>query len=164
MDISLPFERADRIKTIEVSTIVQLTERVSSLVSSGRDVITFATGEPDFPTPGYIIDAAHHAALDGHTRYTATVGIKVLRERIATISNSEFQQVIVSTGAKQVLANAMWETLNNGDEVIVPAPYWVSYWDIVAIIAGGTPVSVPCAMSNNFKLTPALLEGSITSK
>ncbi|WP_322096038.1 pyridoxal phosphate-dependent aminotransferase [Pelagibius litoralis] len=142
---------------------MQLTEHAAALRAEGRDVIALSTGEPDFPTPAHVIQAAHAAALAGKTRYPATAGTPELRDAIAQRNGVTRAEVIVSTGAKQVLANAMLASLDEGDEVIVPAPYWTSYSDIVAM-AGGTPVVVPCSMAQSFKITPASLRAAITPK
>lgn len=157
------FRRASRIASLEISEIVQLAERSAVLRAEGRDVISFATGEPDFPTPQHVVEAAHAAALAGKTRYPATVGTPELRAAIAKINGVTPKEVIVSTGAKQVLANAMLATLEPGDEVIMPAPYWTSYSDIVSM-AEGRPVVVPCPMTEGFKLSPAALEAHITPR
>jgi aspartate aminotransferase len=161
--VNKPFDRADRISSIEVSEIVQLSETAASLKQQGQDIVSLSTGEPDFPTPDHIISAANQAALSGKTRYTATVGEYGLRQAVADKHYADLDQVIISTGAKQVLANAMLATLNPNDEVIIPAPYWTSYIDIVKL-ANGTPVVVNCHEKDNFKLTADQLEESITSK
>ncbi|MBD8892624.1 pyridoxal phosphate-dependent aminotransferase [Roseibium litorale] len=157
------FKRASRIASLEISEIVQLAERAAVLRAEGRDVISFATGEPDFPTPLHVVEAAHAAALAGKTRYPATLGTAELRAAIAAINDVTAKEVIVSTGAKQVLANAMLATLEPGDEVIMPAPYWTSYSDIVSM-AEGSPVVVACPMAEGFKLSPAALEANITPR
>ncbi|NIA69663.1 pyridoxal phosphate-dependent aminotransferase [Pelagibius litoralis] len=163
MNVLPGFRRASRIASLEISEIVQLTEHAAALRAEGRDVIALSTGEPDFPTPAHVIQAAHAAALAGKTRYPATAGTPELRDAIAQRNGVTRAEVIVSTGAKQVLANAMLASLDEGDEVIVPAPYWTSYSDIVAM-AGGTPVVVPCSMAQSFKITPASLRAAITPK
>jgi len=163
MDLTTGFRRASRIEALEISEIVQLSERAAAMRAAGRDVVALSTGEPDFPTPAHVVEAAHTAALAGKTRYPATMGTAELRGTIAAANNVTRGEVIVSTGAKQVLANAMLATLEPGDEVIMPAPYWTSYSDIVAM-AGGLPVVVTCTMEQNFKLTPAALEAAITPR
>lgn len=155
------FRRAKRIESLEISEIVQLTERAASLRAEGKDVIALTTGEPDFPTPPHIIEAAHQAGLAGQTRYPATLGTPALRDAIAAQNAVTRAEVIVSTGAKQVIANAMLATLDEGDEVIMPAPYWTSYSDIV-VMAGGHAVVIPCPADQDFKITPAQLEAAIT--
>ena len=157
------FTRAARIADLEISEIVQLSEKAAALKAAGRDVVSLSTGEPDFPTPPHVIEAAHRAALAGQTRYPATLGTPALRAAIAGANGVEPAGVIVSTGAKQVLADAMLASLDPGDEVVIPAPYWTSYSDIV-LMAGGRPVVVPCAMEAGFKLSPAALEAAITPR
>ncbi|SHM03181.1 aspartate aminotransferase [Paracoccus solventivorans] len=157
------FIRAPRIANLEISEIVQLTEKAAVLKSQGHDIIALSTGEPDFPTPPHVIEAAHRAALAGKTRYPATLGTAELRAAIAAVNGVSPAEVIVSTGAKQVLANAMLASLADDDEVIIPAPYWTSYSDIVAL-AGGRPVVLPCPMTRGFKLTPEALEAAITPR
>ncbi|HHW33647.1 MAG TPA: pyridoxal phosphate-dependent aminotransferase [Paracoccus solventivorans] len=157
------FIRAPRIANLEISEIVQLTETAAVLKAQGHDIIALSTGEPDFPTPPHVIEAAHRAALAGKTRYPATLGTAELRAAIAAANGVAPAEVIVSTGAKQVLANAMLASLADGDEVIIPAPYWTSYSDIVAL-AGGRPVVLPCPMARGFKLTPEALEAAITPR
>jgi aspartate aminotransferase len=157
------FRRADRILGLEVSEIVRISEEAAALRAAGRDVVSLSTGEPDFPTPGHVVEAAHHAALRGQTRYTANAGTAELRAAIASQSGVRPAEVIVSTGAKQVIANAMLATLDPGDEVVMPAPFWTSYADIVSL-AGGRPVVVPCALEAGFKLSSAALEAAITPR
>ncbi|MBO6507727.1 MAG: pyridoxal phosphate-dependent aminotransferase [Roseibium sp.] len=157
------FRRAERISGIALSEIVQISEKARQLRSDGRDIISLSTGEPDFPTPRHVIEAAHKAALEGQTKYPPTAGAAALRDAIAADAGCERENVIVSTGAKQVLANVMLATLNAGDEVVIPAPFWTSYSDIVGM-AGGVPVTVSCPMSEGFKLTPDKLEAAITPK
>lgn len=157
------FRRATRINGLEISEIVQISERAAARKAQGHDIVTLSTGEPDFPTPDLVIDAAHRAALAGQTRYTATLGTAALRAAIATDAGARPEEVIVSSGAKQVIANAMLATLDAGDQVVMPAPYWTSYSDIVTM-AGGVPVVVPCAMDAGFKLTPTALEAALTPR
>ncbi|MEJ1990249.1 MAG: pyridoxal phosphate-dependent aminotransferase [Maritimibacter sp.] len=163
MNVHSEFRRARRIAAMEISEIVQLSERAAALRAAGKDVVALSTGEPDFPTPAHVVDAANAAALAGKTRYPATLGAPELRDAIARENGVHRAEVIVSTGAKQVLANAMLATLDAGDEVIMPAPYWTSYSDIVAM-AGGSPVVLPCGMEQGFKLLPEQLEAAITPK
>ncbi|MEX0316392.1 MAG: pyridoxal phosphate-dependent aminotransferase [Ruegeria sp.] len=157
------FRRAGRLNGIELSEIVQISERAAQLRSQGVDVIALSTGEPDFPTPAHVIETAHKAALDGQTRYPATAGTPVLRAAIAGQAGVEPANVIVSTGAKQVLAGAFLATLNPGGEVITTAPFWTSYADMVKL-AGGVPVVVDCPREQGFKLTPEQLEAAITPR
>lgn len=155
----MTFRRSDRVAGIELSEIVQITERAAALKAMGRDVVALSTGEPDFPTPPHVIEAAHQAALAGKTRYTATAGTADLRAAIA--ADAGWGSVIVSTGAKQVIANSMLATLNPGDQVVIPAPYWTSYSDIVSL-AGGVPVVVACGADQGFKLSAQALEAALT--
>lgn len=157
------FHRAERISRLEISEIVQISEQAAALQAEGRDVVSLSTGEPDFPTPPHVIEAAHRAALAGQTRYTATIGTPALRAAIAAGAGAAVADVIVSTGAKQVIANAMLATLDPGDEVVMPAPFWTSYADIVSM-AGGRPVVVPCGMEAGFRLSPSALEAAITPR
>ncbi|NEX47918.1 pyridoxal phosphate-dependent aminotransferase [Pseudotabrizicola algicola] len=157
------FHRAARIRGLEISEIVQISERAAARKALGHDVVALSTGEPDFPTPEAVIAAAHKAATDGKTRYTPTLGTAELRAAIAADAKARPDQVIVSCGAKQVIANAMLATLEAGDEVVMPAPFWTSYADIVRM-AGGSPVIVSCAMADGFKLTPAALEAALTPR
>ncbi|WP_348540355.1 pyridoxal phosphate-dependent aminotransferase [Ruegeria sp. HKCCSA071] len=157
------FHRANRLNGIELSEIVQISEAAARLRSEGRDVLALSTGEPDLPTPAHVVEAAHAAALDGKTKYPPTAGVPDLRAEIARQAKAEVAEVIVSTGAKQVIANAMLASLDPGDEVIMPAPYWTSYSDIVRM-AGGTPVILPCPMDQGFKLLPEQLEAAITPR
>lgn len=165
MNTRLPqaFARAERLTGIELSEIVQLSERANRLKGDGRYVIALSTGEPDLPTPAEIVDAAHAAARRGETRYPPTAGTSALREAVAARFGSDPGNVIISTGAKQVIANAMLATLNPGDEVITPAPFWTSYADMVRL-AAGRPVILPCTMDQGFKLTPEALERAITPR
>lgn len=156
-----PFRRAKRMTGLEISEIVQISERAGALKKAGRDVVSLATGEPDFPTPPHVIEAAHRAALAGQTRYTPTLGTADLRAAVAADAGATVAEVIISTGAKQVIANAMLATLDAGDEVVMPAPYWTSYSDIVAM-AGGVAKVIPCSMADGFKLTPDRLEAALT--
>ncbi len=154
---------AARLRGLELSEIVQISERAAALRAEGRDIIALSTGEPDLPTPDFVIEAAHQAACAGQTRYTATVGTTQLRAAVAQRAGVTPSEVIISTGAKQVLANAMLSTLDLGDEVVMPAPFWTSYADIVRL-AGGVPVIVPCDMADDFKLSAAALEQAITPR
>lgn len=155
--------KADRIEGMALSEIVAISEEAARLRSAGHDVLALSTGEPDFPTPPHICDAAHKAMLAGQTRYTPTAGTAALRSAIAEHAGVEAANLIVSTGAKQVLANIFLATLNPGDEVIVPAPYWTSYSDIVAL-SGGKTVILPCRAEAGFKMTPGQLEAAITPR
>ncbi len=152
---------------VKPSPTIAVTTKAGELKAAGRDVIGLGAGEPDFDTPQNIKDAAVAAIAAGKTKYTAVDGIPELKEAIC----AKFQrdndlgyeptQVTVGTGGKQVLYNAFMATLNPGDEVIIPAPYWVSYPDMV-LLAGGTPVTVEASLEANFKITAAQLEAAIT--
>lgn len=160
-----PFRRSQRAASLELSEIVQISEAARALKASGRDVLTFGTGEPDFPTPAHVIDAAMQAARNGETTYPPTRGTPALRDAIlkATDFEAASDEVIVSTGAKQVISNAFQATLDPGDEVIVPAPYWTSYSDIIQFCEA-TMVPIPCAQQHQFRLRPEQLETAITDK
>ena len=154
---------ASRLAEISLSEIVRIAERARQMRAGGRDVISLGTGEPDFPTPPQVIEAAHRAALAGQTGYPPTAGTPELREAVAEKHGCAPAQTIISTGAKQVIANAMLATLDPGDEVIIPAPFWTSYADIVRL-AEGVPVILPCPMETGFKLTPQALEAATTPR
>lgn len=155
--------RAARLDGLELSEIVRISERASSLRAAGRDVVALSTGEPDFPTPEHVVDAAMAAARRGQTRYTPTAGTADLRAAIAAEHGRQLGEVLVGTGAKQVLANALLATLNPGDEVVIPAPFWTSYADMVRI-AGGVPIVITCPMERGFKLRPDQLASALTAK
>jgi aspartate aminotransferase len=154
----------DRVKP---SPTIAVTTKAAELKAAGRDVIGLGAGEPDFDTPQNIKDAAVAAIAAGKTKYTAVDGIPELKEAICAKFTRDNAlrytpaQVTVGTGGKQVLYNAFMATLNPGDEVIIPAPYWVSYPDMV-LLAGGTPVTVAASLEANFKITAAQLEAAIT--
>ena len=156
----------DRVKP---SATIAVTDKARQLKAAGRNVIGLGAGEPDFDTPANIKLAAIHAIEAGKTKYTAVDGIPELKEAIIAKFQRENgltykpNQITVGTGGKQVLYNALMATLNPGDEVIIPAPYWVSYPEMVAL-AGGTPVPVVCTAEFGFKLQPAALEAAITPK
>jgi aspartate aminotransferase len=160
---------ADRLSRIKPSPTLTMTKRVIEMKAAGRDVIGLSAGEPDFDTPRNIQDAAIAAMRRGETRYTPVDGTPELKRAVAAKFKRENgldyapNQIIVSTGGKQVLFNALMATVNSGDEVVVPAPYWVSYPEIV-LLAEGTPVEVPCPENNGFKLLPEDLEAAITPK
>lgn len=155
------FHLSRRLAGLDLSEIVRLSERAHRLRSQGKDVIALSTGEPDFPTPAFVVEAAHLAALDGQTRYPPTAGTAALRAAIALRGGAAPAQVIVSTGAKQVIANALMATLDPGDEVIIPAPFWTSYADMVRL-AGGVPVIVRCQPETGFKLNAQALAAALT--
>ncbi|MCC5989149.1 MAG: pyridoxal phosphate-dependent aminotransferase [Pararhodobacter sp.] len=160
---------SDTLARVKPSATIAVTNKARELKAAGRDVIGLGAGEPDFDTPEHIREAAKRAIDAGHTRYTAVDGIPELKEAICAKFRRDNaleykpSQITVSTGGKQVLYNALVATLNPGDEVIIPAPYWVSYPDMV-LMAGGTPVIVPAGIETHFKLTPESLEAAITPR
>jgi aspartate aminotransferase len=160
---------ADRMSRIQQSASSVATQRARLLRAEGHDVVTLSVGEPDFPTPEHIIDAAAAGAKRGETRYTHAAGTPALKQAIVDKFKREngleytLDEVMVSSGGKQVIFDAIISTIEKDDEVIVPAPYWISYIDHVKF-AGGTPVVVKCSEQNDFKLTPDQLEAAITSK
>jgi aspartate aminotransferase len=160
---------SDTLARVKPSPTIAVTNKARELAASGRDIIGLGAGEPDFDTPQNIKDAAKRAIDAGKTKYTAVDGIPELKAAICTKFLRENgltytpAQVTVGTGGKQILYNALMATLNPGDEVIIPAPYWVSYPDMV-MLAGGTPVPVVAGIDTQFKLTPAQLEAAITPK
>lgn len=160
---------SDRLARIKPSPTIAMTARAAEMRAAGRDVIGLSAGEPDFDTPLHVRDAAKAAIDAGHTRYTAVDGTPSLKRAIAAKFARENgldyapAQITVGTGGKQILFNALMATLDAGCEVIVPAPYWVSYPDMVAL-AGGTPVIVECHQAQGFRLTPEALEAAITPR
>jgi aspartate aminotransferase len=160
---------AESLKRIKPSATIAVTNKARELKASGRDVIGLGAGEPDFDTPANIREAAKRAIDAGHTRYTAVDGIPELKKAIVAKFKRENgldykpSQVTVGTGGKQVLYNALVATLDPGDEVIIPAPFWVSYPDMV-LLAGGTPVAVETTLESGFKMTPEALGRAITPK
>ena len=154
---------------IKPSPTLAMTQKSRELKAAGRDVIGLAAGEPDFDTPDNIKEAAIAAIRRGETKYTNIEGIPELRAAIAKKFKRENDidytpaQTFVAPGGKSIIYNCMMATLNEGDEVIVPAPYWVSYPDIV-LLAGGTPVFIETRLEDGFRLTPAALERAITPK
>lgn len=160
---------ADRLSRIKPSPTIAVTSKARALKAAGRDVIGLGAGEPDFDTPENIRAAGIRAIENGQTRYTDVDGTPDLKKAICAKFARENDltytpdQVTVGVGGKQVLYNALMATLNPGDEVIIPAPYWVSYPDMV-LLAEGTPVTVACPAENGFKLLPADLDAAITPK
>ena len=160
---------ASRLSRIKPSPTIAVTTKAAELKAAGKDVIGLGAGEPDFDTPEHIKQAAVDAIARGDTKYTPVGGTPALKKAICEKFKRENQleyapnQVVVGCGAKQVIFNALLATLNPGDEVIIPAPYWVSYPDMVAF-AEGTPVSVACPESQGFKMKPADLDKAITPK
>ncbi|MDE0783759.1 MAG: pyridoxal phosphate-dependent aminotransferase [Planktomarina sp.] len=164
----MPFlsQTLDRVKS---SPTIAVTTKAAELKAAGRDIIALGAGEPDFDTPENIKAAAVQAIAAGKTKYTAPDGMPELKQAICTkfLRDNKLSytadQVSVGTGGKQILYNALISTINEGDEVIIPAPYWVSYPDMV-LLAGGTPVFAEASVKNEYKLTAAELEAAITPK
>jgi len=160
---------SNNLKRIKPSPTIAVTQKARELKASGKDIVGLGAGEPDFDTPNNIKQAAIKAINDGDTKYTAVDGTLVLKNAIIKKfqreNNLDYQvdQITVGAGGKHVIYNAMMATLNEGDEVIVPAPYWVSYPDII-LLAGGTPVILECNEKQGFKINPLELEKFITKK
>ncbi|WP_323007970.1 pyridoxal phosphate-dependent aminotransferase [Pseudorhodobacter sp.] len=160
---------SDTLARVKPSPTIAVTTKANELKAAGKDVIGLGAGEPDFDTPQNIKDAAKAAIDAGKTKYTAVDGMPELKKAICAKFERENglkyapNQVSVGTGGKQILYNALMATCNPGDEVIIPAPYWVSYPDMV-LLAGGTPVAVAAGIETDFKLQPEQLEAAITPK
>ena len=160
---------SNSLKRIKPSPTIAVTSKAREMRAAGKDVIGLGAGEPDFDTPDNIKEAAIEAIRKGDTKYTAVDGTPALKKAIqAKFSREndlsyELDQISVGTGGKQVLYNAFMATINKGDEVIIPAPYWVSYPDIV-LLAGGKPKIIKCDEKNNFKLTPEKLTKAVSKK
>ncbi len=160
---------SDTLARVKPSPTIAVTTKANELKAAGKDVIGLGAGEPDFDTPQNVKDAAKAAIDSGKTKYTAVDGLPELKKAICAKFERENglkytpNQVSVGTGGKQILYNALMATCNPGDEVIIPAPYWVSYPDMV-LLAGGTPVAVAAGIETDFKLQPEQLEAAITPK
>ena len=160
---------SDSLKRIKPSPTIAVTQKALELRAAGKDVIGLGAGEPDFDTPDNIKEAAIKAIRDGDTKYTAVDGTPKLKKAIVekfkreNNINYSVDQITVGTGGKQVLYNTFMATLNKGDEVIIPAPFWVSYPDMV-LLAGGKPKIVKCTEKDNFKLTAKKLKKAISKK
>jgi len=160
---------SDRVQRIKPSPTLAITARAAELRAAGKDIIGLGAGEPDFDTPEYIKTAAIKAISDGFTKYTAVDGTAGLKKAIIDKFSRDNQldytanQILVSCGGKQSFFNLTQAILNEGDEVIITAPYWVSYPDMV-LLADGTPVIVETSIEQNFKMTPAQLDAAITDK
>jgi len=160
---------SNSLKRIKPSPTIAVSQKARELKAAGKDVIGLGAGEPNFDTPDNIKKAAIDAINRGETKYTAVDGTPALKKAIVNKfkreNNLDYlpEQISVGTGGKQIIFNAVLATVNPGDEVIIPAPYWVSYPDIV-LLAGGIPKIVKCSEKNNFKITPSELEKSITDK
>ena len=160
---------SDRLNRLSPSATLAMSQKSSEMKAQGIDVINLSVGEPDFNTPDHIKDAAKKAVDENYSRYSPVPGYPELRKAIVTKLQKEnnleygLNEVMVSNGAKQCVCNAVMALVNNGDEVIVPVPYWVSYPQMVKL-AGGTPVYVNAGFEQNFKMTPQQLEAAITPK
>lgn len=160
---------ADSLARVKPSPTIAATTKAAELKAAGRDIISLGAGEPDFDTPDHIKDAAKAAMDAGKTKYTPADGIPNLKKAICAKFlrdnglTYEPKQVSVGTGGKQILYNALVATMNPGDEVVIPAPYWVSYPDMV-LLAGGEPVIAETSLETGYKLTPEALEAAITPK
>lgn len=160
---------ADRLNRVVEPQTIKMAKLGRELRAKGIDIIDLSLGEPDFITPKHICDAATEAMAQGYTKYTPVAGYAELREAIVTKLREEnnldytADQVIVSTGAKQALANAILSIINPGDEALIPTPYWVTYGALVQL-AEGVPTYIPCGIEADFKLTPAQLEQHISDK
>ena len=150
---------SNSLKRIKPSPTMAVTSKAREMRAAGKDVIGLGAGEPDFDTPDNIKEAAIQAIRAGDTKYTAVDGTpklkKAIQSKFKRENNLSYEtdQISVGTGGKQVLYNAFMATINKGDEVLIPAPYWVSYPDII-LLAGGKPKIIKCNEKNNFKLTP----------
>ena len=160
---------AERLSAIKPSPTISVSQKARELKIAGQDVISLGAGEPDFDTPPHVIEAAKKALDDGYTRYTSVNGIPELQEAIVAKFKREndldysADQVHVSCGGKSVIFNAMMASVDPGDEIIIPAPYWVSY-PAIPLFFGGKPVIVDCPAENGFKMTGEQLEAAITPK
>jgi len=158
---------AERLRQVKPSASIAAKARADAMRAAGREVIDFTVGEPDFPTPKHIVAAGVEALQSGHTRYTASAGTPQLRaaivRKLARENGLSYEaaDIVVGCGAKQIIFNAFMATLNEGDEVIVPAPYWVSYPEM-ALINGGVPRIVHCGPDAGFKISADALEAAIT--
>ena len=163
------FLQAKRLDVVEPSPTLAITARANALKAEGKDVVGFGAGEPDFDTPEHIKEAAKIAMQKGLTKYTPVSGTVSLKDAVIEKFKRDHnltydrKNIIVGVGGKQVIYNFFMATLNPGDEVIIPAPYWVSYADIVRL-AEGVPVIVQTSLSNNFQITPEQVKASITPK
>ena len=157
------------ISRVKPSPTIAMSSLATQMKSEGRDIISLSAGEPDFDTPDHIKNAAIEAIKSGKTKYTDPDGMKILKEAVCTKFKVENnltynpKQISIGTGGKQILYNALMATINPGDEVIIPAPYWVSYPDMV-LLAGGRPVFIEASSENKYKISPEQLEKAITDK
>ncbi|HEX9857779.1 MAG TPA: pyridoxal phosphate-dependent aminotransferase [Paracoccaceae bacterium] len=160
---------AKSLSVVKPSASMAASQAAKALRATGVDVIDLGLGEPDFPTPAHVAEAAHAAALRGETLYTAAAGTPALRKAVADKFRRENgldygpDDIVVANGAKQIIFNALMATLNDGDEAILPAPYFVSYPEMVKLL-GGVPVTPACPADTGFRLTPQVLEAAITPR
>ena len=160
---------SDRLQRLAPSATLAMSQKSSEMKAQGIDVINMSVGEPDFNTPDHIKEAAKKAVDDNFSRYSPVPGYPDLRKAIVAKLKNEnhldytINEILVSNGAKQSVCNTVMALVNPGDEVIIPAPYWVSYPQMV-LLAGGTPVFVEAGFEQNFKMTPEQLEAAITPK
>ena len=160
---------SNNLARVKSSPTIAMSSLAAQMKSEGRDVISLSAGEPDFDTPDHIKNAAIEAIKSGQTKYTDPDGMKTLKEAVCEkfkIENNltyKPNQISIGSGGKQILYNALMATLNPGDEVIIPTPYWVSYPDM-ALLAGGQPVFIETSARNSYKISPMQLEKAITKK
>ncbi len=160
---------SNRIKTLSTSQTIAMAERAAELKAEGVDIISLSLGEPDFDTPDYIVEAAKKAMDEHYFKYPPIVGYKDVRKAIVrklkrdNHLNYTIDQIVVSNGSKQSIFNAAMVLVSPGDEVLLPAPYWVSYFEITKLV-GGIPVPIKTTIANDFKITPEQLEQAITPK
>jgi aspartate aminotransferase len=160
---------AERLNRVSISASVIMTIKARELAAQGIKVVSLASGEPDFPTPPHAIEAAHQAALAGETKYPPQDGTKRLKEAVQRKfkrdNNLDYalDEIMVTNGGKQSIFNAFMATIDPGDEVLIPAPFWISYAEM-AKVAGGVPVTINCPQNNGFKLRPEDLDAAITPK
>jgi aspartate aminotransferase len=165
----MPIRTAQRVAQVKPSATIAMSMKAAELRAAGRDIISLSMGEPDFDTPDHIQQAAIDAIREGQTRYTAVDGTPALKdaiiEKFRRDNHLSYQrdQILVSCGAKQSIYNLLQAMIDPGDEVLIPAPYWVSYPDMVRL-AGGAPVTLQTTMENGFKITPGQLKSSITEQ
>ncbi|MBR6270872.1 MAG: aminotransferase class I/II-fold pyridoxal phosphate-dependent enzyme, partial [Lachnospiraceae bacterium] len=154
---------------VKSSSTLEITAKAKAMRASGIDVVTFGAGEPDFPTPENICEAAIKAIRDGKTKYTPASGIRELKEAVSKkfkdFNKVDYapEQIVISNGGKQTLHNIFSAIINSGDEVIVPVPYWLTYPEMIRLV-DGVPVFVQCTKENNFKLTAEDLLSAITPR
>lgn len=163
------FEPAQRLKNVKISASAAMTDRARELRAAGIKVISLSSGEPDFATPAHAIEAAHRAALSGDTKYPPQDGTRALKEAVQRKfkrdNNLDYalDEILIGNGGKQIIFDALMATCNPGDEVVIPAPGWISYADMV-MVAEATPVAVPCPENNHFKLRAQDLDEAITAR